>query len=73
MSLTMDTPAFLRKFPRVATLNDGQQVTIRPLQSDDDTALHQFFLRGPRGRQVLPEQRCYLARSHSRIHRQYQP
>ena len=54
MSLTMDTPAFLRKFPRVATLNDGQQVTIRPLQSDDDTALHQFFLRVPE------EDRFYL-------------
>lgn len=54
MSLTMDTPAFLRKFPHVATLNDGQQVTIRPLQSDDDTALHQFFLRVPE------EDRFYL-------------
>ena len=54
MSLTMDTPAFLRKFPRVATLNDGQQVTIRPLQSNDDTALHQFFRRVPE------EDRFYL-------------
>ena len=50
----MEAPAFLRKFPRVATLNDGQQVTIRPLQSDDDTALHQFFLRVPE------EDRFYL-------------
>ena len=50
----MDTPAFLRKFPRVATLNDGQPVTIRPLQSNDDTALHQFFMRVPE------EDRFYL-------------
>ena len=50
----MDTPAFLRKFPRVATLNDGHQVTIRPLQPDDDTALHRFFLRVPE------EDRFYL-------------
>ncbi|MCY4527736.1 MAG: GNAT family N-acetyltransferase [Chloroflexi bacterium] len=50
----MDTPAFLRKFPRAATLNDGQQVTIRPLQSNDDTALHQFFVRVPE------EDRFYL-------------
>jgi L-amino acid N-acyltransferase YncA len=50
----MDTPAFLRKFPRIATLNDGHQVTIRPLQPDDDTALHQFFLRVPE------EDRFYL-------------
>ena len=50
----MDTPAFLRKFPQIATLNDGHQVTIRPLQPDDDTALHQFFLRVPE------EDRFYL-------------
>lgn len=50
----MDTPAFLRKFPRIATLNDGGQVTIRPLQPDDDTALHEFFLRVPE------EDRFYL-------------
>lgn len=50
----MDAPAFLRKFPRVATLNDGHQVTIRPLRPDDDTALHQFFLRVPE------EDRFYL-------------
>ena len=50
----MDTPAFLRKFPRIATLNDGHQVTIRPLQPDDDTTLHQFFLRVPE------EDRFYL-------------
>ena len=50
----MDTPAFLRKFPRIATLNDGGQVTIRPLQPDDDTALHRFFLRVPE------EDRFYL-------------
>ncbi len=54
MTLDMDTPALLRKFPRVATLNDGQQVTIRPLHPDDDTALHQFFLRVPE------EDRFYL-------------
>ena len=50
----MDVPAFLRKFPRIATLNDGHQVTIRPLQPDDDTALHEFFLRVPE------EDRFYL-------------
>ena len=50
----MDVPAFLRKFPRIATLNDGHQVTIRPLQPDDDTALHRFFLRVPE------EDRFYL-------------
>ena len=50
----MDVPAFLRKFPRIATLNDGQQVTLRPLQPDDDAALHQFFRRTPE------EDRFYL-------------
>ena len=50
----MNTPAFLRRFPRVATLNDGHQVTIRPLQPDDSAALHQFFLRVPE------EDRFYL-------------
>ncbi len=50
----MNTPAFLRRFPRVATLNDGGQVTIRPLQPDDDDALHRFFLRVPE------EDRFYL-------------
>ena len=50
----MDVPAFLRKFPRIATLNDGQQVTLRPLQPDDDAALHQLFRRTPE------EDRFYL-------------
>ena len=50
----MNTPAFLRRFPSVATLNDGQQVTIRPLRPDDSAALHQFFLRVPE------EDRFYL-------------
>ena len=50
----MDIPPFLRTFPRVATLNDGQQVTIRPLRPDDSAALHQFFLRVPE------EDRFYL-------------
>ena len=50
----MDIPAFLRKFPHIATLNDGQQVTIRPLRPDDSAALHQFFLRVPE------EDRFYL-------------
>ena len=50
----MDTPAFLRRFPRIATLNDGNQVTIRPLQPDDSAALHRFFLRVPE------EDRFYL-------------
>ena len=50
----MDTPAFLRRFPSVATLNDGNQVTIRPLRPDDSAALHQFFLRVPE------EDRFYL-------------
>ena len=50
----MDTPAFLRKFPRLATLNDGHQVTIRPLVPDDYATLHQFFLRAPE------EDRFYL-------------
>ncbi len=50
----MDIPAFLRTFPRVATLNDGNQVTIRPLRPDDSAALHQFFLRVPE------EDRFYL-------------
>ncbi len=54
MSPEMETPAFLRKFPRIATLNDGHQVTIRPLQPDDSAALHQFFLRVPE------EDRFYL-------------
>ena len=54
MSPEMETPAFLRKFPRIATLNDSHQVTIRPLQPDDDTALHEFFLRVPE------EDRFYL-------------
>ncbi len=50
----MDIPAFLRRFPRVATLNDGEQVTIRALRQDDAVELHQFFLRTPE------EDRFYL-------------
>ena len=50
----IDTPAFLRRFPRTATLNDGQHVTIRALQPDDAVELHQFFLRTPE------EDRFYL-------------
>ena len=50
----MDVPALLRKFPRIATLNDGHQVTIRPLKPADAAALHQFFLRVPE------EDRFYL-------------
>ena len=50
----MDVPAFLRRFPHIATLNDGHQVTIRPLKPDDDAALHDFFLRVPE------EDRFYL-------------
>ncbi len=47
MTLEMDTPAFLRKFPRDATLNDGHRVVIRPLRPEDRTELLQFFLRAP--------------------------
>ena len=54
VSLEMEIPAFLRRFPRIATLNDGNEVTIRPLRSDDSAALHQFFLRTPE------EDRFYL-------------
>ncbi len=54
MTLEVNTPAFLRKFPRDATLNDGHQVTIRPLRSEDGAELLQFFLRVPE------EDRFYL-------------
>ena len=43
----MATPPFLRRFPRSATLHDGEQVTIRPLDSDDKIELRRFFLRVP--------------------------
>ena len=54
MAPQTNAPAFLRRFPREATLNDGRQVTIRPLRSDDADALLQFFLRTPE------EDRFYL-------------
>ncbi len=54
MTLEVNTPAFLRKFPRDATLNDGYQVTIRPLRPEDGAELLQFFLRVPE------EDRFYL-------------
>ena len=54
MTLEVNTPAFLRKFPRAATLNDGHQVTVRPLRPDDGAELLQFFLRVPE------EDRFYL-------------
>ena len=54
MTLEVNTPAFLRKFPRAATLNDGHQVTIRPLRPEDGAELLQFFLRVPE------EDRFYL-------------
>ena len=50
----MAMPAFLRRFPLTATLYDGSQVTIRPLQPEDKTHLLRFFLRVPE------EDRFYL-------------
>ena len=54
MTLEVNILAFLRKFPRAATLNDGHQVTIRPLRPEDGAELLQFFLRVPE------EDRFYL-------------
>ncbi len=54
MTLDTNTPAFLRKFPRIATLNDSHEVTIRPLRPEDGTELLRFFLRVPE------EDRFYL-------------
>ncbi len=56
----MDTPTFLRKFPRLATLNDGQPATIRPLRPNGDSALHQFFVKVPE------EDRFYPTKLHRR-------
>ena len=50
----MTTPSFLRRFPLAATLYDGEQVTIRPLQPGDKDKLLSFFLRVPE------EDRFYL-------------
>ena len=50
----MTTPTFLRRFPCSATLNDGSEVTIRPLCPEDKTRLLRFFLRVPE------EDRFYL-------------
>lgn len=50
----MTTPAFLRRFPCVATLYDGEQVAIRPLRPYDKEELLRFFLRVPE------EDRFYL-------------
>ena len=50
----MTTSEILRRFPSAATLYDGEQVTIRPLQPDDKDALLSFFLRVPE------EDRFYL-------------
>ena len=47
-------PAYLRRFPRDATLSDGVRVTIRPLTSEDKAELLRFFLRVPE------EDRFYL-------------
>lgn len=48
------TPSFLRRFPLTARLNDGTEVTIRPLRPDDKAELRRFFLRVPE------EDRFYL-------------
>ena len=50
----MDTPTFLRKFPRLVTLNDGRQATIRPLRPNGDSALHQFFVKVPEEDRFYP-------------------
>ena len=50
----MTTPAFLRRFPCKAALYDGEQVTIRSLESSDKDELLSFFLRVPE------EDRFYL-------------
>ena len=43
----MTTPSFLIRFPFQAALYDGEQVTIRPLQSSDKVELLSFFRRVP--------------------------
>ena len=50
----MTTPEILGRFPSTATLYDGEQVIIRPLQPGDKDALLSFFLRVPE------EDRFYL-------------
>ena len=50
----MTTPEVLGRFPSIATLYDGEQVIIRPLQPGDKDALLSFFLRVPE------EDRFYL-------------
>lgn len=50
----MTTSEILRRFPSAASLYDGEQVTIRPLQPGDKDALLSFFLRVPE------EDRFYL-------------
>lgn len=43
MSLDLE----LQKFPKTVTLKDGSEVVLRPLQSSDEPALHEFFLAVP--------------------------
>ncbi|HUB86408.1 MAG TPA: GNAT family N-acetyltransferase [Verrucomicrobiae bacterium] len=37
----------LQKFPKTVTLKDGKSAGLRPLQRDDETALHKLFLEIP--------------------------
>ena len=37
----------LQKFPKAITLKDGSNITLRPLQKNDEKAFHAFFLAVP--------------------------
>jgi RimJ/RimL family protein N-acetyltransferase len=39
----------LHEYPKVTSLKDGTQLTIRPLRKEDQQALYQYFLRLPAG------------------------
>lgn len=47
LDVTMSLELELQKFPKKITLKDGSEVTLRPLQSTDEPAFHEFFLTVP--------------------------
>lgn len=49
----MELDDILERFPKTAPLKDGTQITLRPLQSDDEKQFHQFFVAVPETERLL--------------------
>jgi len=53
----MLSPHVLDEFPKEIELKDGFKCLIRPLQSSDETAFHEFFLAVPDGERMFIKHR----------------